>query len=355
MSRFALALVALILLSVAAMAERPRPLGWAMDALRNGNWDVAASLAARDGAVAADVIEWQRLRAGRGSETAVRAFLERRPNWPGEAFLRRKSEPAIGAAGPDAIIAFYGDELPQTALGALDYAAAQIAAGNEGDAHATIVLAWRGMPMRAGTQARFVAQYSDLIAPHHTARTSALLWTGDRESARRMLDLIPEGQAHLARARIALQSRASNVNALIDKVPASLQSDGGLAHDRFEWRIRNRQWAGAKDLLFETSRSADALGTPEAWANRRRAMVRDEMRDGDPARAYQLAARHFLSEGSNYADLEWLAGYIALRKLGDPELALGHFQNHRNAIASPISRGRAGYWIGRAHEAAGNA
>ncbi|MEM8577907.1 MAG: lytic transglycosylase domain-containing protein, partial [Pseudomonadota bacterium] len=32
-----------------------------------------------------------------------------------------------------------------------------------------------------------------------------------------------------------------------------------------------------------------------------------------------------------------------------------HFQNHRSVIASPISRGRAGYWIGRAHEDLGNA
>lgn len=78
------------------------------------------------------------------------------------------------------------------------------------------------------------------------------------------------------------------------------------------------------------------------------------MRDGDAALAYQLATRHFLTEGSAYADLEWLSGYIALRLLNDPEVALGHFQNHRNATRSPISRGRAGYWIGRAHEAMGN-
>ena len=48
---------ALVLLQVLpASAERPRPLGWAMEAMRDGNWDTARDLAARDGPVATDVI-----------------------------------------------------------------------------------------------------------------------------------------------------------------------------------------------------------------------------------------------------------------------------------------------------------
>ena len=354
MSRIALAVTALFLFAVAALAERPRPLGWAMDALRGGDWAAAANLAERDGAVALDVIQWHRLRAGRGNYADVADFLERRPNWPGEALLRRESEPAVALAGTDAVRQFYADNPPQTALGALDYAKAQTDVGNEGEAQATVVMAWRTLPMPASTRALYLSRHGDLIAPHHGARADAMAWEGATGDARAMLGLISNGQADLIRARLALQARAGNVDALIEKVPDSLQTDGGLAHDRFEWRIRKSRWADAKALLLDTSRSAQALGRPEEWANRRRAMARDEMRDGDAARAYQLAAQHFLSDGSDYADLEWLAGYIALRKLDDPELALGHFQNHRAAIASPISRGRAGYWIGRAFEAMGD-
>lgn len=355
MSRIALAVMALFLLSVAALAERPRPLGWALDAMRGGSWDTAAALAARDGPVAADIIEWHRLRAGRGTWDDIDAFLTRRPDWPGEALLRRKSEPAVAKAGTGAVLEFYANTAPQTAQGALDYAKAQAAMGNEGEAHATVVLAWRSMEMSASTRALYLSLYRDLIAPHHSARASAMAWEGEGENASAMFDLIPEGEAALIRARLALQARAGNVDSLIEAVPEALQNDPGLAHDRFEWRIRKGRWADAKALLLDRSRSAEALGLPEEWANRRRAMARDEMRDGEAAIAYQLAARHFLTTGSSYADLEWLAGYIALRQLKDPELALAHFKNHRSAIASPISRGRAGYWIGRAHEAMGNA
>src|SRR5690606_30806234 len=83
--------------------------------------------------------------------------------------------------------------------------------------------------------------------------------------------------------------------------------------------------------------------------------ARGQMREGNARLAYQIATTHHLAGGSDYADLEWLAGYIALRKLKDPKLALAHFQNFRAAVFSPISVGRAGYWLGLTHEALGDA
>ena len=355
MSRIALAFVLLFACTVAALAERPRPLGWAMEALRAGNWDTAAQIAARDGAVAADIIEWQRLRASRGTYDAVVAFLDRRPDWPGEPLLRRRSEEAVIDAGDAAILSFFEDAGPQTPEGVLAHAGALIRADRDGEAEANLVLAWRTLPMDETAQAQFLAAHDALLKPHHAARLDALLWSGDLTSARRMFDLVDKGPLALAQARIALRALSNDVDALIEAVPDALQNDPGLAHARFEWRIRKGRWDDAKALLMDRSRSVEALGRPEAWANRRRALARDEMRDGDAARAYQLASRHFLTEGSAYADLEWLSGYIALRKLGDPEVAHDHFRNHQNATRSPISRGRAGYWIGRVYETMGNA
>ena len=350
-SRFAVVLTLIFALAAPAVAERPRPLGWAMDAMRAGNWDTAAVIAQRDGVVAADVIEWHRLRAGRGDYAEITAFLNRRPDWPGEAYLRRQSEKAVISAGESAVLSFFADEAPQTPRGVLAYATAKTADGQQGEAEASVVLAWRTMRMNDTSHASFVAAHSDLLKPHHTARLSNMLWRGSAADARRMLDIVGDGPKALARARLALQNLNKNVNELIDAVPESLRSDAGLQYDRFTWRARKGRSADAKTLLRDQSTSVEALGQPQAWSNRRRSLARDEMRDGNPKLAYQLASKHFLTEGSAYADLEWLSGYIALRKLNDPATALGHFLRFNKAILSPISKGRAGYWIGRAYEA----
>ncbi|MBU2244745.1 MAG: lytic transglycosylase domain-containing protein, partial [Alphaproteobacteria bacterium] len=89
---------------------------------------------------------------------------------------------------------------------------------------------------------------------------------------------------------------------------------------------------------------------------RRRTLARQMMRDGKAQIAYAAASRHGLSaEEDHYADLEWLSGYIALRYLDDPALALDHFNRFRVSVTTPISLGRAGYWEGRALEAMGAA
>ncbi|MEP1613191.1 MAG: lytic transglycosylase domain-containing protein [Roseobacter sp.] len=347
--------VVMVLLTVLpASAERPRPLGWALDASRQGNWDSAKRIAQRDGPVAADVIEWSRLRAGLGNFSDIRAFLQRRPDWPGERYLRRQSEPVVIAQNDTDVLWFFEETPPQTAEAILRYAKALENAGRTQEANVTVIGAWRNFPLSAQSQALFLGRYEKLLAPHHDARLDAMLWRGSFGNARRVFSLASKGAVAAAKARIALREAEPGVDGLIAAIPASNAIDGGLQYERFLWRTRKGRTEDEKELLLSTSVSEARLGRPEAWANRRRTLARDEMRNGSPERAYELAARHFLTAGSAYSDLEWLAGYIALRKLNEPETALKHFDNHDAAVRSPISKGRAGYWRGRAYEAMGD-
>jgi soluble lytic murein transglycosylase len=169
-----------------------------------------------------------------------------------------------------------------------------------------------------------------------------------------MLPLVDAGHRALANARLGLQEDRNGVDALIAAIPSTLQNDAGLAYDRFVWRAKKGYSESAVALLLARSVSEASLGRPEKWASRRRTYARRAMRAGDDALAYQIASTHQLTSGSQYADLEWLSGYLSLRKLGNPSRAVRHFQRFRAAIASPISMGRAGYWLGEAYAAAGD-
>ncbi|MEP4195170.1 MAG: lytic transglycosylase domain-containing protein [Aliishimia sp.] len=333
---------------------RPSPFGRALEAMQSGDWDAAFALIDGQGPVAADVIEWHRLRAGRGTFQDVRRFLDRRSDWPGLELLRKRSESTVIDAGQDAIITFFDLHPAQTVEGAIAHAAALTNTGQTDESQAVIVAAWRNWDITEADQALLLKDHSEALKKHHVARLDAMLWQGAHKNARRMFALVNDEQEALALARMALRNRANNADALIKKVPAALADDPGLAHARFEWRIRAGKWSEAKALLLERSVSREKLGNPPAWANRRRELARDELRDGKAVRAYQMASQHYLEVGSNYADLEWLAGYIALIKLNKFEVALQHFENHDRVVASPISQGRAGYWKGRTHTAMGN-
>ncbi len=338
----------------AARADDAQNMARAMELLRKWEWPEALAAAGEPASVASDIVEWHRLRAGLGDAADVTGFLARRPDWPGLAWLRRKSEAAIDTLPSDEIIAFYQEMPPQSPEGVLSRARVLIENGQQGDAEAELVLAWRTMPMGRLIQANYLRQHADLLAPHHNARLDRMLWDNHQVSARQMLSLVDEDHRALAEARIALRDMAPGVDVLIEAVPAELNGAPGLAHDRFVWRVRKGRDDDAIDLLMERSTSAQALGEPEKWARSRANLARKAMRAGEPERAYQIASRHYLTEGASYADLEWLSGFIALRQLDDPTTALRHFQHFDKAVSSPISRGRAGYWLGRAYEALGD-
>nr|WP_245824672.1 lytic transglycosylase domain-containing protein [Pseudoruegeria aquimaris] len=343
----------------AAGAQQPseaRILSNAFDAMRQGDWEEATRRARAGPEVVEDLVEWHRLRSGRGEMGDYLAFLQNNADWPGLPLLRERGEDSIPrGADPRRVLAFFEGAEPRTGVGALRLAEAHAALGQKGEAEAVLVLAWRTLDLTREEREAFQQRHGRLIAPHDEARLDMLLWRGERVQAEAMLPFVSEGWKALAAARIGLRQQVPGVDALIEKVPSSLADDPGLAYERFNWRARKGRNEDAIALLLERSTSAQALGEPGRWAGWRRALARSEMRAGRAQTAYRIASRHFLTEGSAYADLEWLSGYLALRYLDDPRLALEHFSRFRAAVSSPISLGRAGYWQGRALEAMGNA
>ncbi|ABV91899.1 putative lytic transglycosylase catalytic [Dinoroseobacter shibae DFL 12 = DSM 16493] len=340
---------------VAQAAPVRADLAEALQATRSSDWDRATrAAAALEDQAARDVVIWTLLRARQGSWQDYRDFLARNSDWPGLPLLRARGEDAIPEnAAPADVLAYFAPQAPRTGTGARRLAAAQAATGDAEGAVETLATAWRHLNLDREEQAIFLREHFREITPQNIARLDRLLWEGRTGDARAMLDSVPPAWQRLAEARIALRIDQPGVDGLIAAVPAALQDHPGLAYERFQWRLRKGRIDSARELLDAQSTSAAALGDPEAWANRRRSLARDLMRDDRDREAYRLAANHFLTEGNHYADLEWLSGFIALRKLNDPETALGHFRRFEDAVASPISLGRAGYWQGRALEALG--
>ena len=329
-------------------------LARAMEALRAGNWDQAERAAAPDGQIAVDIVRWHRLRAQEGTARGAIDFVARNGDWPGLPFLKRRSEHAFDDAGTADVLRFFEGHEPGTGTGALALARAHLARGDRSAAELQIVLAWRTLQLTSEERAAFLADWGSVLAPHHTARLDNALWRGWTVDAGSMLPLVDGGWRRLAEARLGLRNDANGVDAMIAAVPDALSDDPGLAFERMAWRMRKGRLQSAAELMRDRSASAVSLGEPWAWGRDRRRLARDQMRDGNIRSAYQLAANHGLTEGNDFADLEWLSGYLALRFLDRPDLAIRHFQAFEGAVASPISLGRAGYWLGRAFEASGN-
>jgi soluble lytic murein transglycosylase len=348
-------LLAVALQAAPLQADTTQAMQTALGLVADKDWDGA--LAVAPSGVGHDIVEWQRLRAGEGRLAEYEAFLGRRPDWPGLPYLREKGEEAVARSDdPARVIAWFAGGLPETGEGALAYVRALQAQGRMAEAETEAMRAWADLSFTAQEEETLIALAPEAVGFVHELRLDNLLWSGRRNEAGRTVARVDKDLQALARARIALQAETPGVTALIEAVPKAKAGDAGLAFDRFIWRMKRDLYDDALPLILERSASADALGRPEAWAERRAILTRWLMRKGRPAEAYKVASRHWLPEGtgaSAYADLEFLAGFIALRRLDDPATALKHFQHLLAGVTTPISLARAHYWIGRAQEAAG--
>ncbi len=330
-------------------------LASALSAAASADWPGARARASNSAPIAQDIVQWEALRAGEGSFDDYLAFLDAKAHWPLINTVARRAEDLLASASHDTILNFFENRTPVSQSGSLALVFALRDAGRTEEAEALAARLWREEPLSGESELRLLRSFDAAISPHHGARVDMLLWRGERSAARRHLERLNVDMRRVALARSALQERAQGVDALVTAVPDALQSDPGLMHDRFQFRMRAGNHDGAEELILAQSRAAEGLGDPEAWGRNRVFLVRRALSDGAYQRAYDLATPHGLEDGLHFVDLEFLAGFIALEYLNNPEAALPHFRALQVRSTSPITLGRSGYWQGRTHDALGDA
>ena len=362
-------------LSAQGWESEGKAFGELLKQARGHDWDEARSTALRmSDPVALSVFEWLRLRNGRDDWSEYNSFLAGHSDWPGLKILRKSGERAIAPdEDPHLIVAYFRDQPPQSGYGAVRLAQALSRLGRREEAEAAIIDGWKGLEFEPEVQAEAISEFGEALRPYHAGRLDNLLWQGRYSEAQAMFDLVGREQVLIARAREALTKEQSRVNARIAVIPPPRRSDPGLSHDRVVWRLRNGEEDRAISLLLEQSKSAASLGRPELWAARRHLVAHSLVLEGKDRLAYRVASEHHLHTGathpswlprsqreragrrylSSFAELEWLSGYIALRRLNDPDRAAAHFRIFRALVDTPISTAKADFWIGISLAAAG--
>ncbi|WP_300542967.1 lytic transglycosylase domain-containing protein [Maricaulis sp.] len=277
-------------------------------------------------------------------------------NWPRDSFIRSEAESKIDDSGLTApfIVNWFQANPPATGRGKVSYAEALIEVGRVDEGEALLREAWSGDYLPLDAQRDTYQTHRDRLSEaDHMARIDYLIWSNQRTAARRVLPLLSGTNRDLADARLRLAGRQSGVDRAVDRVPASMVGDPGLVFERARWRRR----AGLRDdvlpLLLQLPDAYGNVNALELMWTERKLMILTLIRDRDYDTAYQLARAHGLSSGADFADAEFMAGWLALVHLDRPEDALAHFTRLRDNVTTPVSQSRGSYWMARAADALG--
>ena len=332
----------------------------AFTAGNRGDWTAARSLAdqGRD-RVARLVITWRYLLDPNGGASfgEISSFLRDHPEWPLRETLFARAEHAIAQTmAPGAVLSWFGDRKPITGIGKVRLGEALIATGKRDDGRNLIRDAWIEDSFEPSEELAIIRSHGDILTPDvDRQRLDHLLWRNDLTAARREMSRVQADSQRLAQVRMALKTNPRAGERMVDALPQTLRNDPGIIFDRARML---RQAGGSDDvpaLLVRTPTREMAKIDPDNWWGELNLAARDAMKGGSYDTAYRLVSDTGLSEGTDFAEAEFMAGWIALRFLQSPDKALGHFRQLAQGVSRPISLGRAYYWAGRAYEAQGDA
>ena len=278
--------------------------------------------------------------------------------WPRPSRLRAAIEKSLDTAAvpPKQVIALFQGRDPETPEGVIALASAYQSAGRPSDAASIVKHAWRNRAFDAQLQGRILARFSaDLTPDDHAARLEMLLYTSETSSARQLMALVPPDQRALAEARLAFRAERSDAPMQLSQVPAGLQNDPGLAFDRAHYYRKHNLEMIASGLVryFPTSIPEQPEVTKAIWAERR-ALMYAALESLDYRGAYAAANDSALQPGQDANEAQFFAGWIALSKLKDADLAERHFARLQAGASTSITTSRAYYWRGRAAAAKGD-
>ena len=330
----------------------------------------APVVTASDSTLASAISEWNAVRQSESLPFASYArFLVAHPGWPGEAALRKTAERALrrDAEDPQLVVSYFTRLDPTNATSALRFAEALDATGKRDAARAMARKAWTMGALVPDDEVRLQTRFAGVLTiADNDARMERLLWSRSTTAAARLLSLTSPARQPVFDARIALQSRAPEAGDKLALVADRARGDAGFMADRSTWlRLTGQEQAARALLAGPRTLNAPPLD-PEKWFELLYGAAKNAAAEGQTAAAYDIARQvddayapgttvrdQSFGERDEYTNLTWLAGSMALNRMGRPADAIPLFDRYARAARSPQTQSKGLYWAGRAAEAAG--
>jgi soluble lytic murein transglycosylase len=331
-----------------------------IQAIEKRQWTAALSTSkkAKDKSIY-NFIQWRYLltTGNQASFYDYLSFINRNENYPRIGRIRYLAEHKLSTdkMSPKKIINWFNSKEPLSGYGKLILGESFIQAGEVTKGTSLIKDGWITADLNRANMKFFRKKFKRYLnADDYIKRADYLAWEGKSWDLKRMLRYLPKDYELLYTARQILMSKSYGVDNAIKKVPTKLKNDAGLNYDRLKWRRKRGRVDDSLEIIFKVRNNKDYLVRPDKWWKERAIMARALIYKKKYELAYKVASKHTLDKGPEFAEAEWISGWIALSFLDDPILAIDHFNNFYQNVGYPISMSRGAFWLGRSYEKIGD-
>jgi len=283
-------------------------------------------------------------------------FIELNPKYPRINRIKYLAEHkmSIRDLSPNFIIDWFEKNPSLSGFGKIILGQAKLLNGQSTEGNKLIKEGWITADLSRNDMKFFRKKFKNILNSNdYIKRADYLAYENKYWDLKRMLRYLPKDYQLLYTARQLLMSRSYGVDAAISKVPKKFKNDHGLNYDRLKWRRKRGRVDGSLEILLKIKNTKDYMVRPDKWWVERGIIGRSLIYKKKYETAYKIVSNHALTDGPEYAEAEWMSGWIALSFLKDPILAENHFTNFYKNVGYPISLSRGAYWLGRTYEKIG--
>jgi len=329
-------------------------------AIEKRQWTAALSLSkkAKDKSIY-NFIQWRYLLTTGNQATFYDylTFIKNNENYPRINRVRYLAEHKLSTnkISPKKIIDWFGPSEPLSGFGKLILGESHIKNGDIEKGISLIKIGWITADLSRSNMKFFRKKFKRYLnADDYIKRADHLAWENKYWDLKRMLRYLPKDYELLYNARQILMSKSYGVDKAIKNVPTRLKNDAGLNYDRLKWRRKRGRLEDSLEIILKVRNNKDYLVRPDKWWTERAIIARNLIYKQKYELAYKVTSKHSLDKSPEFAEAEWMSGWIALSFLNDPILAIDHFTNFYQNVGYPISLSRGAYWLGRSYEKIGD-
>ena len=304
-------------------------------------------------------IQWRHLITTGNKATFFdyKSFISRNKDYPRMGRVKYLSEHKLSTKimSPNKIINYFETEKPLSGYGNMILGESYIAVGQTEKGIELIKNGWITADLSKTELRSFRKKYKKYLNnDDYIKRADHLAWENKYWDLKRMLIYLPKDQQRLYTARQLLMSKSYGVDNAISNVPSHLKNDAGLNYDRLKWRRKRGRVDSSLEILLNIKNTDEYMVRPDKWWTERSIIARSLIYKKRYEVAYKISSQHGLKNGPEYAEAEWMSGWIALSFLNDPLLAKDHFTKFYNNVGYPISLSRGAYWLAKSYEKIGD-
>ena len=332
----------------------------AIQEMEKAKWNSAIKISkkAKDKSIY-NFIKWRHLLTTGNQESFFdyKVFIDKNPNYPRIDRLRYLAEHKLSTekVSPRKIINWFDEKEPLSGYGKMILGESLILSGDKTEGVNLIKEGWISADLSKNELKYFRKKYKKYLNTNdYIKRADHLAWNADHWDLKRLLRYLPKDYELLYTARHILMTKGYGVDQAIKNVPSKFKNDAGLNYDRLKWRRKKGRLDSSTEILLKVKNDKDHLVRPDKWWKEREIISRKLIYKNKYELAYKISSNHGMSEGPEFAEAEWMSGWIALSFLNNPLLAKDHFKKFYNNVNYPISASRGAFWIGRSYEKLGN-